>query len=79
MSGKPGKVNPFLKLILDSMKIASPSSFHPCPYIGVESINKLTVPRSFVTLMPAGAFKVNVKVTDGTEFLYGSTYEYEFL
>jgi hypothetical protein len=74
MSGKPGKVNPFLKMIIESIKTASPSSFHPCPYFGVESISNMTAPRSFITFSPVVKYKIKSKVTDGTKFIYELIY-----
>jgi hypothetical protein len=78
MSSKSGKVNPFINIILEILKKASPGYFHPCPYFGLHELTNATGTRTLTTFMPTGLHKIVTKSTDGKKFRWGAILDFEF-
>jgi hypothetical protein len=78
MSGTSKKINPFIKMIIDSIKAASPDYFHTCPYFGAHSMMNVTALKPFVTLSPSGAYRLIVKITEKI-LLWGLVLDYELI
>jgi hypothetical protein len=79
MSGTSKKINPFVKLILDTMKAAAPNFFVKCSFTGITKAENVTVLRPIKILMPVGSFRIILNVTDeNNAFLWGYVLDIEF-
>jgi hypothetical protein len=66
VSGK-SKLNPFVKISLNSFKASAPDFFKPCPWSGVVEVKNTTFQRQFVTFFPDGHFRMKPKFSNGVK------------
>lgn len=59
------KVNSFVKMFIDTIKIAVPQFIHKCPYTGFYGAKNISLMRHFITFCPNGSFKLKSSMSDG--------------
>jgi hypothetical protein len=65
VSGK-SKLNPFVKLAIDSGKATAPDFFKDCPWSGAKDA---TFSNNFLAFFPTGQFRIKVTSNDGSKDL----------